>query len=246
MLLCWSVPWIGVELLLSKTKASSFTSARWLYCGKKMSNVFDSAPRVRGCFWAAWSTWDKDVWFSHNIFHSLKWNDDRNWGILMMSWWRRHQDEISWCTPTPSNAHVSCWDGCSYSCFHLCQRLLKTVLSAHSLQHLRHLLQTHMRDTVMHASHEQPTQQLGHTNRRAFKQKRHRSGPGTGRFSLGGWPRIGRIARDEAGLRMLYKSSHVVWSVGILMEILNGCYHVPCFHPGCRMHVALHVGVSGA
>ena len=108
-------------------------------------------------------------------------------------------------------------------------------MSAHSLQHLRHLLQTHMRDTVMHASHEQPTQQLGHTNRRAFKQKRHRSGPGTGRFSLGGWPRIGRIVRDEASLRMLYKSSHVVWSVGILMEILNGCYHVPCFHPGCRM-----------
>ena len=103
-----------------------------------------------------------------------------------MSWWRRQQDGISWYTPRPSNAHVSCWDGCSYSCFHLCQRLLTTVFSAHSLQHLRHLLQTHMRDTVMHASHEQPTQQLGRTNRRAFEQKRHRSGPGTGRFSLDG------------------------------------------------------------
>ena len=79
-------------------------------------------------------------------------------------------------------------------------------MSAHSLQHLRHLLQTHMRDTVMHASNEQPTQQLGRTNRRAFpEQKRHRSGPGTGRFSLGGWPRIGRIVRDEASLpRMLF------------------------------------------
>ena len=60
-------------------------------------------------------------------------------------------------------------------------------MSAHSLQHLRHLLQTHMRDTVMHASNEQPTQQLGRTNRRAFpEQKKHRSGPATGRFSLDG------------------------------------------------------------
>ena len=95
---------------------------------------------------------------------------------------------------------------------------LRTVLSAHSLQHSRHLLQTHMRDTVMHASHEQPTQQLGRTNRRAFEQKRHRSGPGNRAF-LAGWPRIGRIVRDEASLpRMLYKkkSTHVVWSeVGI-------------------------------
>ena len=32
--------------------------------------------------------------FDFPIIYS-KWNDDRNWGILMMSWWRRHQDEIS-------------------------------------------------------------------------------------------------------------------------------------------------------
>ena len=164
----------------------------------------------------------------------------------MMSWWRRHQDEILWYTPRPSNAHVSCWDGCRYSCFHLCQRLLRTVLSAHSLQHLRHLLQTHMRDTVMHASNEQPTQQLGRTNRRAFpEQKRHRSGPGTGRFSLGGWPRIGRIVRDEASLpRMLYKKINSCclvrgWDACLVrewdMELVNGCYHVPCFNPGCWM-----------
>ena len=54
------------------------------------------------------------------VFHSQKWNDDRNWGILMTSLWRRHQDEILWNTPRhprPSNAHVSCWDPCSYSCF---------------------------------------------------------------------------------------------------------------------------------
>ena len=79
MLLCWSVPWIGVVLLPANTKASSFTSARWLCCGKKMSNVFDSAPGVRGCFWAAWSTWDKDVWFSHHIYIYIP--------FIKVEWW---------------------------------------------------------------------------------------------------------------------------------------------------------------
>ena len=226
MLLCWSVPWIGVVLCLPILRPHRSHPQDGFIAGRKWATSL-TVLRGLGAFLSCLEHLGTDVWFSHNIFHLLKWNDDRNWGILMMSWWRRHQDEISWWNPRPSNAHVSCCDGCSYSCFHLCQRLLRTVLSAHSLQHLRHLLQTHMRDTVMHASHEQPTQQLGHTNRRAFpEQKRHRSGPGTGRFSLGGWPRIGRIVRDEASLRMWYKSS---------LEILNGCYHVPCFHPGCRM-----------
>ena len=169
-----------------------------------------------------------------------------------MSWWRRHQDEILWYTPRPSNAHVSSWDGCSYSCFHLCQRLLRTVLSAHSLQHLRHLLQTHMRDTVMHASHEQPTQQLGHTNRRAFpEQKRHRSGPGTGRFSLDGHELAGLSVTRQVYGCCIKKSTHVVWS-----ELVSGCYHVftqdaeweprkTRFNIAPRQ-VAMHVGVSGA
>ena len=60
------------------------------------------------------------IYITLYVFHSQKWNDDRNWGILMTSLWRRHQDEILWNTPRhprPSNAHVSCWDRCSYSCF---------------------------------------------------------------------------------------------------------------------------------
>ena len=60
------------------------------------------------------------IYSTLHAFHSQKWNDDRNWGILMTSLWRRHQDERLWNTPRhprPSNAHVSCWDRCSYAGF---------------------------------------------------------------------------------------------------------------------------------
>ena len=57
------------------------------------------------------------------------------------------------------------------------------------------------------------------------------------RAFLAGWPRIGRIVRDEASLpRMLYKKINSCCLVrGWDMELVSGCYHVPCFHPGCRM-----------
>ena len=113
---------------------------------------------------------------------------------------------------------------------------LRTVLSAHSLQHSRHLLQTHMRDTVMHASHEQPTQQLGRTNRRAFEQKRHRSGPGTGRFSLDGHELAElSVTRQVYPGCCIKKINSCCLVGGWDMELVSGCYHVPCFNPGCRM-----------
>ena len=56
--LCWSCYYVDLHcefelcFCLPNTKASSFTSAGWLSRGKKMSNVFGSASRVRGCSWA--------------------------------------------------------------------------------------------------------------------------------------------------------------------------------------------------